>query len=664
MGDFSGIDPAAMASMISSLDGSAKQAGDTASSLRRDFSWFGLDQSPLGEITTIASWAHDQLPMLRRRQGLAEALGREDPKLAMVPVPEPVPFGDDPAAAQQQGKDLADQMNGITTLDEEGARRMHQIAEQLALHKDDPDFVTAFYANLKPPTAQVLPNLLAESGSSTARADLEVFSHAFGVAVSARYPAPGMDKVKQSFTTPLPRGDYGAAWTRAAMLQFGDFPADWLASVARAGVLDQFARDPQQDFRGAGANDARALGLPDDALALTLDALGRNGEAARQALSHMGEPDHGHDARENIKTILEYTKGIGTGDEIQDALGHALVAASGARGTVDANGNFHVTLDPHTREEQEFAFDTITVVAHQEDLTNLFKLSMGRIAAAYAPELLTGGRVDDARDRGSSMAAPPNFQALAGVDPGFYLSPEDTYRFLRQLAGQDDMIAPFDEAMGQLQQRVLTAAARADLADPTSDHFGRTAEALGDLAHMEYRAEKAVRGEMDEEERQFREHLTSFLTLGIELAGEPEGILVTEGAKLSWRAAMFALKEGGFKDYVGSTPDHVAPVEDANQHMIAMSSYQVTAALLDAGWPTSTPLPAEFTSGGKLKSYKQLVDDGQLAEFEKWVDANGRALPAGSGSVHSFNDESDEAASRMTNTLTEEVIDPIDPVHG
>jgi hypothetical protein len=58
--------------------------------------------------------------------------------------------------------------------------------------------------------------LVNQGGSNTAGEDLEIYSHALGTALTAPYPAPGMDKVASDFERASSiRPD---AWNKGAML--------------------------------------------------------------------------------------------------------------------------------------------------------------------------------------------------------------------------------------------------------------------------------------------------------------------------------------------------------------------------------------------------------------------------------------------------------------
>jgi hypothetical protein len=234
---FSGIDPAALTTMISSLSKDSTDLGTSVRAFKTSFAGLGLDTGPLDELIGMSSWADDQLPMLRRRQSLAAAMSHKGmgPYAAMVQVPEPVPLT--AKQAQADGKKAADTANAAEALASGPAGdSFHTIALQLAAHKNDPDWTSAFYAGLDPKLAAQLPSVVAATHSPTAKADMADFADAFHTALNATTPAPGFDKVLALFQGPIPKDDPSAVWNRALMQQ--DDPDLW--NIAWADLEDLF----------------------------------------------------------------------------------------------------------------------------------------------------------------------------------------------------------------------------------------------------------------------------------------------------------------------------------------------------------------------------------------------------------------------------------------
>ncbi|WP_037913206.1 hypothetical protein [Actinacidiphila yeochonensis] len=649
--DFSGVDPAALDAMIRSFDADKDRLWKAVRSYRPAFAALGLDTGPIGELASLCHWMDDQLPDLRRRQRLAAALDGQPQARHLRPVPEPVLSA---VRARSEGRALAERFNGNGGGDRTAAAAYHAMAEELAAHATDPDLCSFFYANLRPLVLDELAADLANAGSPTASSDLKVFSRAFATAVSARPPVPGFDKVRKAFLEPLPAHGVSAwAWSRAALLAYGDFPHDFLAAAARANGLDRLADAPdapQQDHQGDRSKSA-ALGLPADLIALTLQNLSRNGRAAFDAVAQMGDPKS-PDLQGHLALLLTYGA---HSDEVHAALGAMIDAAAGVHGSYDPHGTWHLDASyKPTPYEQTFAYCAILAAAHAKearDFDGNFKSAMGRLAAAYAPEFATAGHVMNGYNfPDSSFGAPSvtGYRELPGIDPAFHLGGTDAYDFLKTFADQDVMTAPFDEAMAELRHRVLVESAAMDKDALLHDvrggdgTFNMSAKAFGNIARLEFDAMTEVRENMDEQSDAFRENVKAALILPSELAGEPEwGRLAT----LIWRSGMWIGKEFALTSAINATAaSRLADYADeANLEMEAVQRYYAASILVEAGWPT-TPIPPSLRDkDGHLKAFDQLsaasdsskVHDElvrRLQEFNTWlVD---QSDPLGTASFH------------------------------
>src|SRR6266699_2733426 len=397
-GSIAAIDPQLMAQMNTSIKNGGETLVNQGGNLKNRFSNLFLDTAPLAEIVSIGNWAHDQLPMLTRRQTLAKAI--DDTPGAHFYDEYATGMHLSPAQAAQQGSDLARQFMELDSTDEEGARRAHQIALELASHQDDPAFTSAFYGTLGPQRTKIIPIYMTQSGSRTAAGDLKIYSHALGTALSAPYPAPGMDKVSSDFERAS--SNRPDAWNKGAMLAYAKVPGNWLGKVAGNNALDDFAKDPDQDFRGGGL-DAGRLGLPEDTAALFLEVVANSPESSRYALTTMGQPDHGHSLDENIHRFMSYSKAVGTGDEIQESLGSALAAGSGVNDE---------TMGHHSQAAADFAQKVIQSVGrYSGDVNPIMGHSMAEIAGSWAPEIVIGSDPDNDRS-----------ETVPGLNPMFSLT--------------------------------------------------------------------------------------------------------------------------------------------------------------------------------------------------------------------------------------------------
>ncbi|WP_335972050.1 hypothetical protein [Streptomyces sp. CA2R106] len=619
MTDFSGIDPQALKGMIASFSTDKENLHSAYSSYFYRFGEHGLDTGPLNSINNIALWMDDQVPGLKRRYSLALGMEHGGDMTHVVQVPEPVISS---AEARKEAQDLAKQLTAIKELDGEGGKQYHSIAEQLKAHEDDPDYCSAFYAALKPPNlAESLPSMLTATGSGTAPKDLEIYSKALGAASRAPYPAPGFDQVEKLYTTKVPQGDYGVGWDRMAMMQYGDFDSKFLASATRAAVLDEVAKDPDQDFRGSMTN-AKQLGLPQDTVAMALGALGRNGSASYTAIAQMGDPKN-PDLEGNLDKLFKYGQ---WDSDVQTNLGKAIDAGAGVTGHTDSKG-WHVDPEKHDDYQSTFAYCAMLAAGNNADeidkyFNGLSKQDLGRLAASYPQEMISSGNAMSHDVPDSMLGIPAGYQPVVGTNPSFLLNGQDTYKFLKTFAGDDSYSEPYDEVMGKLQHDILVKAAHTDATavnsgkqDPNT--YNLAAQAFGNIGREQYNAERKVRGDMDASDEANREALKRSLIFGSEIAGEPE---LSYGPALAWRVGMFSLKEFGGAAYVDQGEPRTEDLKDKNYERIMQTHYTMTSTLLAGGWKTTTPLPADLKgSDGQLKSFEDLSKNNQLGEFNDWV---------------------------------------------
>jgi pimeloyl-ACP methyl ester carboxylesterase len=132
MGDYSAIDPVALAATIKNMSDGADTLEGSSGSLMSQFNSYGLDPSGLRELTGIVGWTRDQLPDLRRRQALAAAAGKANPQLSTARIPEPYSLGAADAALFQQALASKDQ-NSIDL-----------VKSDLRNHLNDPAFLKAY----------------------------------------------------------------------------------------------------------------------------------------------------------------------------------------------------------------------------------------------------------------------------------------------------------------------------------------------------------------------------------------------------------------------------------------------------------------------------------------------------------------------------------------
>ncbi|MBO8193961.1 hypothetical protein ITI46_20165 [Streptomyces oryzae] len=563
------------------------------------FGQFGVDTSGLNQLVAVGTWVEQQLPALKRRFDLAQAMERNHPDSGrkMVQVPDNFLSLQE---AQRRGKLLADRMNKVNRVDGSGAEEIHRIATELGQYQDDPEVLAAFYANLGPNRLTTLPTFLYESGSKTGKQDLQTFSRTLGTASSANYLAtPGFDKVTQMMLRP---SEYPFdAWGRLALMQYGHFPTEYIRTAAKNLALDKFAKDPDgTDWRGNSLPAAAALGLSEDNVALALNLLGKDGVAARDVLNGMHQGDY----RKTYDLFLGYAKSRGSGDDVAAGLGKAIEAGSGV-GTEKPG--------QHSLAASQFAFNAMTYMAGQgKDGTPWpMKTSMANLGASYIHELTTGSRGTDAEGHPSSMARPANWTDLPGITPAFYLSQDDTKKFLTTFSDSQPATDVFDTAAGQFSDQALRGAAKVDAKavragkeDPGM--LSRVSGAFGGLAKMQYEAELAAGKDMDAQAASIRGVFKDIVTLGL-----GELTIAKTALNYGWKGVKFAFGKHAGSWAAGDNPEQQR-VTTEYQNYDRIQKYRMTQLLYESGYPVHPPPPKELLNAdGSLKSLEQLQQDAR-----------------------------------------------------
>lgn len=144
-----GINPALLQSMIGDLEGKTNGLRNAGNTLREGFNSCGLDASRVQDIFSIAQWAQEQLPLLKRRQSIAQQLYNERAAYGhlspMVNTEWPGLFKT-PEEARQEAQRLAGKIATKEGLSEEDWANLKK-------YQLDPDFAEEFFRKLSPEDA-------------------------------------------------------------------------------------------------------------------------------------------------------------------------------------------------------------------------------------------------------------------------------------------------------------------------------------------------------------------------------------------------------------------------------------------------------------------------------------------------------------------------------
>lgn len=150
--EFAAIDPALMADLVTKMDGAARTIDERAPGVKSRFEAHGVATGDVTTIMQVARWVHDQLPMLRRRQSLAQAMVDGGFAYGGGSVWSFVDTGDNlgafrtPEEARRAAGELADRVNRSEIGDDLPA----DVYEQLLRYAHDPDFAAEFYSRIGP----------------------------------------------------------------------------------------------------------------------------------------------------------------------------------------------------------------------------------------------------------------------------------------------------------------------------------------------------------------------------------------------------------------------------------------------------------------------------------------------------------------------------------
>ncbi|MFJ3692617.1 alpha/beta hydrolase [Streptomyces sp. NPDC090052] len=135
---FCGINPEALQGTINSLKRDAGRLRGSATGFKTRFDQLGIDTLPLTKLLHVASWADDQLPMLRRRHHLAVLIDKgADPVLHYPNCPDMIMVDDaDVSADPPKVSDVPDGSDPKLNADWWGALTPGMRAELTFLYPD------------------------------------------------------------------------------------------------------------------------------------------------------------------------------------------------------------------------------------------------------------------------------------------------------------------------------------------------------------------------------------------------------------------------------------------------------------------------------------------------------------------------------------------------
>ncbi|MGW4963196.1 DUF6571 family protein [Nonomuraea sp. NPDC004186] len=627
--DYSGLDPELMERFITTFKSGGDRVGEEAGALRRILEQARLPTADLQPLAATLMWLDVKLPELRRRAQAARAANAITPwRTGLLPFDESRLMSQ--SEARKKGTELAERFTDAKSGAGPLMNRPHDdelgaLIAELDAHRHDPDFTAAFFAGLGVDGTLAIAGKLRQGMRDPEKA-IDVVSRAFSTAVrggdvvSRSYSersavftgtdVPGFAKLKDELARgPSLPGDSSMGW----LLRAGDFPPEWLAKVVKAHVLTPDSRLQGKEMAGY------------------LAALGKNPAAARLAMAAVRKD--GVSLSALLRDLTWRTRReVSSGSEAADAFGRMLAAAAGAYDEKDG---------AHSSESAKFAFDLMralpdlanpTPAQRQQsieplDLDDATRKHLAEIAGVYATEITEGANLGDAnRTQGSAFG--PVKTVVSGLNPGFRLSPEDTYAFVKLFATSPATITPFEEGMGKLTDRLMAAAAQAD-GGRGIEHLERAMKALGYTAGMQFAAERAVQGLLDERDKEFREQQLAKLGFFINVAGVPVAL---QGQPL-WIAATTIA--GSVLNDLTEVDKTRLDVLDDKTRLAALARGRWLVDVLTAGGfkPQVSAADERFNSppivdeNGRLLPFEKIAQSKEaLRNLNNWLIANGSGL--------------------------------------
>lgn len=361
MGTMASIDISAMGQLVSAMSDADANFPYDQYALVSTLGGVDVDSSPANKLSSVIAWVEQQIPGLRRRLALAQAIEAQQPGFQnVVQIDESQISTMDPAAAQTLGAADAKKLK-----DSNGPIDPALIAE-IAKYQNDPYFAAGLAENITPTElAQVVTEesdqrgKLAESGAS--QDDVNAWQKNYSdllaslgdtlatatrntgnLALPPDYAKQWTDAITAEVPNQGGNGKYGQAAALSLLLTHGSFGTQFLNTVA-SGVYNyeqaHNSNGPIWEPRSSDGQPFSAIYAPDgtvisDPLPGILTALSHNADAAQQFFNGGGTTTvtiNGQQVPVNsrLKYLIEdRTWSTDLGSDDGAGLGAALQAAS------------------------------------------------------------------------------------------------------------------------------------------------------------------------------------------------------------------------------------------------------------------------------------------------------------------------------------------------
>lgn len=251
-----GIAPAALSEFIADLKSRVDSGYPQLNTYKSAFSACGISTGNITQIERVLKWVTDQMPMLQRRQSLAEQVGAEkfdlQGSVPMVTAGAGVLDGfKSPDDAKRAGKE--DAKSALAAL--KSGRDLNDVLGRLGTNALDPDYMEAFYRLLGASGIRALSLAL----SKIRHDDHQAAQHVIGRSLATASHRIRIDNKWLNQLAPnlgIAVGEGPA--TLAPFLKYGNFDKEWLKLLGAHAVSGNVRSGATQEIWQALAKNPRA----------------------------------------------------------------------------------------------------------------------------------------------------------------------------------------------------------------------------------------------------------------------------------------------------------------------------------------------------------------------------------------------------------------------
>ncbi|MGE9695184.1 hypothetical protein ACQKFA_15585 [Streptomyces sp. CH6] len=291
---FSGIDPDKLAETIASLDSDQKELRNSVTWIKSSFGQYGIDTDPLVRLGTIAGWAENQLPGLRRRLHLSIAEHTQYSVKGYVRIDEAKVGAAKQAAAdgKKAGEKWKEQI--------EKGDISPEIFATLTTNSTDADYLKGFYDALGPQALSMLSLSMGDHMNERYKdhpdrleADRKVLADTFGTYTKVAFEGKTAKQKQEAWNHWFDKGAIGPREVfrpdlLIPLLPGGKQDKDFLVALGDR-VLDTKVKTHASEVEWMGQSGLMAGEWGKDAYTQLFTAIGADAAASGEWMDHNAE---------------------------------------------------------------------------------------------------------------------------------------------------------------------------------------------------------------------------------------------------------------------------------------------------------------------------------------------------------------------------------------